>query len=251
MRRVKRRIFAGSVCEQIVYSVSDRVDVKKAKPRLRFKDDAERAAHRDAIARRRFARMINANHGPSSLYSTLTFDVEHEVYLWADAKRIRTRYRKLLQREFPDARIVIVMGRGKSTSRIHFHMITRDIPAEAIRRLWEYGDIVECKPLRRHNRYNGVDCGQDYTGLANYLFDHWTEEQGGHRYMATRNHVKPEAEAPQEVKREYTEERAPQPPKGYKLVEAKSTSFGYIYYKYIFDPDCDVNFGERRNKNTA
>lgn len=241
MKRVKRRIFSGTVCEQIVYNVSDRADVKKAKPRLRFKDEAERAAHRDMIARRRLQRLINANHGPSSLYSTLTFDDENEVHYFSDAKRIRTMFRKVLQKEFPDAKIIIVMGRGKNTNRIHFHMITSGIPAEAIRRLWKYGNIVECKPLRKHNRYSGVDCGTDYTGLANYLFDHWTEEQGGHRYMATKNHVKPEAEAPVEVKREYTEERAPAAPKGYKLVEAKATPFGYIYYKYILDPDVDLD----------
>ncbi len=237
MRKVKRRIFSGAVCEQIVYPVSDRAEIKTAEMRPRFKNEEERAAHRDAIARRRFARLINANHDPRSFYSTLTFDVAHEVYLFSDAKRIRTRWRRLLQKEYPSAKIIIVMGRGENTSRIHFHMISAGIPKEAIMRLWEYGEIVKVKPLRKCNRYGGVNYGQDYTGLANYLFDHWTEEQGGHRYMATRNHAKPDTEAPQEVKREYTEERAPQPPKGYKLVEAKATSFGYIYYKYVIDPE--------------
>lgn len=240
MKRVKRRIFAGTVCEQIVFAVSDRADVKKAKPRERFPDEEARAVHRDNIARKRFARLINANHGPSSLYSTLTFDDAHEVHYFSDAKRIRTKWKKKLQKEYPGAKIIIVMGRGENTERIHFHMISAGIPAEAIRRLWEHGNVVHIKPLRRHNRYGGVDCGTDYTGLANYLFDHWTKEQGGHRYMATRNHEKPEAETPVEVKREYTEERAPAAPKGYKLVEAKATPFGYIYYKYVKDPD--VNF---------
>ena len=241
MKRVKKRIFAGTVCEQLVYAVSDRADVKKAKPRERFPDEESRAAHRDAIARKRFARLINANHNPSSLYSTLTFDDANELHYFSDAKRIRTMWRKVLQRECPDAKIIIVIGRGDNTNRIHFHMISGGIPAEAIRRLWKYGKVVDAKPLRRHNKYNGVDCGTDYTGLANYLFDHWTEEQGGHRYMATRNHVKPEAETPVEVKREYTEERAPAAPRGYKLVEAKATPFGYIYYKYIKDPDVDFD----------
>lgn len=241
MKRVKKKIYSGTVCEQLVYSVSDRADVKKAKPRERFPDEESRAAHRDKIARLRFQRLINANHGPSSLYSTLTFDTAHELHSFEDAKRIRTIWRKTLQKEYPKALIVIVIGRGENTSRIHFHMITRGIPAEAIRRLWAYGEIVECKPLRRHNRYKGVDHGTDYTGLANYLFDHWTPEQGGHRYMATRNHKKPDTETPVEVKRDYTEERAPVAPRGYKLVEAISTPFGYIYYKYILDPDVNLD----------
>lgn len=241
MRRVKTRIYSGTVLEQMVFSVSDRTEVKKAKLRERFQDEAARAAHRDNIARKRFARLINANHGPSSMYSTLTFDDENELHYFSDAKRIRTKWKKKLQKEFPSAKIIIVMGRGKNTNRIHFHMISAGIPASAIRRLWEYGAVVDAKPLRSHNRYNGVDCGTDYTGLANYLFDHWTEEQGGHRYMATRNHVKPDAEPPVEVKREYTEERAPAAPRGYKLVEAKATPFGYIYYKYIKDPDVNLD----------
>ena len=40
---VKRRIFSGVVCEQEVYTVSDRANIKKAEPRPRFNDDEERA----------------------------------------------------------------------------------------------------------------------------------------------------------------------------------------------------------------
>ena len=44
MPRVKRRIFAGAVCEQQVYTISDRAkSIKKAKPKKpRFKSEAER-----------------------------------------------------------------------------------------------------------------------------------------------------------------------------------------------------------------
>ena len=49
MQRVKRRIFSGVVCEQEVYTVSDRANIKKAEPRPRFKDDEERAQHLSLI----------------------------------------------------------------------------------------------------------------------------------------------------------------------------------------------------------
>ncbi len=52
MQRVKRRIFSGVVCEQEVYTVSDRTNIKKAEPRPRFKDDEERAQHRIGISKR-------------------------------------------------------------------------------------------------------------------------------------------------------------------------------------------------------
>ncbi len=141
-----------------------------------------------------------------------------------------------LKYHFPDARIMIYMGRGKSTSRIHFHMVSDGIPEDMIRQLWGMGEIVRIDPLKEHNYYNGVDHGQDYTGLANYLFDHWTPEQGGHRWKQTTNLLKPDREAAKEIKRNYTESKAPRPPKGYILVESRATKYGYLYYKYVKEP---------------
>lgn len=60
MQRVKRRIFSGVVCEQEVYTVSDRANIKKAEPRPRFKDDEERAQHRIGISKRKHQRLVIA-----------------------------------------------------------------------------------------------------------------------------------------------------------------------------------------------
>jgi len=115
-------------------------------------------------------------------------------------------------------------------------MISEGVPEELIRKQWIYGDVLRIEHLREHNYYNGVDHGRDYTGLANYLFDHWTPEQGGHRWKATRNLKKPEREPAKEIKRNYSENRPPRPPKGYILVESKVTRFGYMYFKYVLEP---------------
>ena len=82
-----------------------------------------------------------------------------------------------------------------------------------------------------------MDHGQDYTGLANYLFDHWTPEQGGHRWRPTKNLRQPEREKPKEIKREYSEHKPPKAPKGYMLVESRATKYGYLYFKYVKIPD--------------
>ena len=232
MQRVKRRIFSGVVCEQEVYTVSDRTNIKKAEPRQRFKDDEERAQHRIGISKRKHQRLVNENFSPLSLYSTLTFDDDSEVHTFSEARRIRDNYFRRLQRACPDAKIIIYMGRGKSTNRIHFHMISDGIPEETISGKWNDGSVIHIRHLREHNYYNGVDYGQDYTGLADYLFNHWTPEQGGHRWKATRNLRQPEKEAPTLALRTYTEKKAPIAPKGYKLVEAR-----YIYYKYVREPE--------------
>lgn len=242
MRRVKRRTFSGCVCEQEIYNVAD--DGAKpieAKPRLRFKDDEERERHRAGISRRKHIRAFNANFSPRSLYSTLTFDDEHEVYDFRDAKRRRDNLIRRLKREYPDAVIFAYLGRGKNTARIHMHMVSDGIPEDVIKKQWREGEILRINNLREHNFYElpgkgKTDCGWDYTGLANYLFDHWTPEQGGHRWKATKNARKYDREDAREIKRIYSETRPPAPPKGYILVDFKTTSYGYMYFKYVLAP---------------
>ncbi len=239
MRQAKRRIFAGAVCEQVVYAVPDGVrTIANYTPRPRFKDDAERQRHKLGISRRKHATEFNANFSPESVYSTLTFDPDWEVHEFETAKRIRNNYVRVLKRAYPDAVIFFYIGRGKSTHRIHFHMVSQGIPKDFISKKWKYGKIKRIDNLRPHNYYDGVDHGQDYTGLANYLFDHWTPEIGGHRWFKTKNARKPEREEPTEVhvRGGYTEKRAPVAPKGYTLVETKATKYGCYYYKYVCLP---------------
>jgi len=170
MQKVKRRIFSGVVCEQEVFCISDRIkDIKQASPRLRFKNEEEREKHREGISRRKHARLINENFSPASLYCTLTLDDAHEVHTFTEAKKIRDRYIRRLKYDYPDAVIFAYLGRGKSTHRIHMHMLADGVPPEAIQRKWGQGSILRIDHLREHNYYNGVDHGQDYTGLANYL----------------------------------------------------------------------------------
>lgn len=234
-RTIKKRIFAGAICQQIVYKVSDHAkDPKKDKPQVRFKTPEERAEHRRLIGRRKHARQFNANYSPRSLYSTLTFDNEHEVHTFEDARRIRDNYYRTLMYAFPEARIHIYMGRGKGTQRIHFHMVSDGIPEETIRKKWKNGDVLRIEHLRESCTYQGKNIGQDYTGLANYLYDHWTEEQGGQRYKYSRKTcVQPEEEPATECVREYSPERPPIAPKGYDFVSTEYNKYGYICFHYV------------------
>jgi hypothetical protein len=238
MKRVKRRRFSGCVCEQIVYNISDRTaDLSKSRPvRPRFQDEEERAAHRTAISRRKFQRLINS-FGSEGRYTTLTLNNEDEVHSFAEARRLRDNYVRRLTYRYPDAKVVIVMGRGKHTDRIHYHMVSEGIPEEEISRLWGLGDVIRITKLKAHNYYDGVDHGRDYTGLANYLFDHWTPEQGGHRWKQTRNVKEPKPEAAVEVKQEYSVSRPPRAPKGFFLVEAVGNRYGFLYFKYVMKPE--------------
>ena len=89
-KRHKRRLFAGAVCTQIVYNVSEQADIKSSKPRKpRFQTQAERDEFNSKISAGKFAALINANFGPTSLYSTLTLSAEFEVHTAEEIKRIR------------------------------------------------------------------------------------------------------------------------------------------------------------------
>lgn len=252
MKRIRKRTFAGVSLEVIFFHRSDKTrNIKAAKPRMRFKDQSERDHHKTQISRRLHARLFNENFSPSSLYCTLTFGDEYEIHTFDEAKLVRDRYWNYLKRHFPDAVIFMYMGRGKTTNRIHFHMVVNGIPESFIVEKWEYGKVVHIRNLREHNYYNGQDYGQDYTGLANYLFDHWTPEIGGHRWKMTKNVRRPQEEDAKEVKREYTVDKPPKPPKGYMLVEAKANQYGYLYFKYVKIPPKDTERHRKRNFQTG
>lgn len=241
---IKRRIFAGAVCEQEVYFMPHsvrRVGGETRAPRIRFRSAAERERHNTEVSRRKHTRLFNENFDPSSLYSTLTLDDENEVYSFAEIKKLRDLYMRRLKYKYPEAVIFAYVGRGKTTQRFHMHMVSNGIPAEEIARLWTYGKIFRIEHLRENCRYKHddghiYDHGRDYTALANYLFNHWTPEQGGKRWKMTKNARKPEIEDAQECKRFYSIEHPPIAPKGYELVDARSTEYGFYLFRYIKKP---------------
>lgn len=243
MKTMRRSTDMGAVRIQIVYNVPDGVrkpwnyDPERVS-RDRFEDDEAYEQFKRTISRKKHYQNFQANFSPSSLYSTLTFDDDYEVHTFPEAKKIRANFIRVLKRAYPDAVIFLYMGRGKSTHRIHFHMVSEGIPEDFISRKWKYGTIKRISHLREHCYYDGVDHGPDYEGLANYLFDHWTEEVGGHRWFQTKNARKPDKEQPTEVRIRggYSEKRPPRAPKGYKLVETRATKYGYLYFKYVVIP---------------
>ena len=233
--------------------------------RERFANEEERKQHGENMSRKRHTQLVNANFEPGDIYATLTFDREHEVHDFEEGKRLRDNFVRRLKYKYPKAVIFVYMGRGSNGNRIHFHALIKGVPAEYVLHQWPYGkgkkerknaeedvewvllsgrpfvkDGVRLVGLDAERRYNGRNHGADYTALANYLFDHWTEEQGGHRWKMTRNALQPEREEdflePEEVRRQYNEDNPPPAPRGYIFVESRSTSYGYLYFKYVRKP---------------
>ena len=252
--RIKKRTFAGVVCEQEVYTISPGGQKATAsEPRLRFNNEAERAAHREGISRRKHARLINANFRPEDLYLTLTFDRKNECHTYEECWKMLKRYISRIRRKYPHAKLAYYCGRGENTNRYHVHMLAAGITADVLISKWGYGEVEDAQKLWAHVMYDGVDHGPDYTSLANYLFDHWEPEQGPHRYHHTRNLEQPKEEDYTICRRNYSEINPPDPPKGYKLVEARGTKYGYFYFKYVIEPRqkfMDFDAGIRKPKRT-
>lgn len=256
-RIYKRRIFAGPVCEQLVYPVSDKSKAPSSytpeqQKKNRFENEAEYTRFKREISRRTHNRNFHANFVPGDLYSTLTFSDDWEVHTFEEAKRLRDNFIRVLKRKYPDAVIFLYMGRGKGTQRIHYHMVSHGIPKTFIDEKWKYGTVKRFAELRAHNWYDGVDHGADFTGLANYLFDHWTEEIGGRRWFQTKNARKPEVEEPTPVNITggYSAKRPPRPPKGYKLVEVNGTKYGFWRFRYVLEPPPDPHKGRQKKTDS-
>lgn len=240
--QVKKRIFAGAVCEQVVYQAEEGTrGISKKNPRPRFKNDEEREEHKRLISRRHFCLLVNENFGPTSIYSTLTFSQEYECHDFIEARFLIERFWRRIKYYYKEAKAVLVMGRGSGTKRIHVHMISDGIPIEELEKLWNYGSICEFSNLREHNfdRKTGKDLGRDYTGLANYLFDHWTQEQGnGKRYKGTSNLRQPEEEKATICMVQYSKEKPPKAPKGYVYTgDCIVTKYGYMRFHYVAIPE--------------
>lgn len=234
MRRVKKRIFSGSVCEQIVYNIGERGKAKTAKPKIRFNSEEERADHRKKIALRRFIRKVNANFTPAGHFATLTLSKEFECHGFDEARAIRKNFIRRLLYKYPEAKLIIVMGRGRSTARIHFHMIIEGVPVEYIRKCWKEGTVLRIDHLREHNRTpDGKDLGADFTAVATYCFEHWSEEQGGHYAYCSRTLEQPEEEDPTICARDYDEDHPPITPKGFEYVSCTWNRYGYYIFKYV------------------
>ena len=236
--RVKRPVYSGAVCEIEVYDIPDRtINICPAEPKKpRFKNNEERERHRMGIARRDHIRKFNENVDPSWFYSTLTCDSRNEIHSLEEGYEEGTLLLRRLKYRNPEAKVFLYMGKGRRKKRVHFHMVTWGLTKEQVESAWTLGKVEHFDPLRERNIYNGVDCGRDYTGLANYLFDHWTPEHPGRsHYRCTTNMRQPEKDDAKEAKRKYSEKRPPVTPKGYRYIGCTDNKAGYLCFKYVYE----------------
>lgn len=170
MRRVKVRTYSGVVCEQEVFDIPDKLqDMRTA-----------RRGARD-LPPRRSGSSTSWRFPAANIPAFLTPTLARPLYTAPSPFPTSTRYIPLRRPSgcgtispppavrLPGCADMAYLGRGKATQRIHMHMVSEGVPEEYIRKQWYLGSVVRIEHLREHCYYDGVDHGQDYTGLANYL----------------------------------------------------------------------------------
>lgn len=254
MPNCKRVTRSGAVCEIECYTVSETVrDIGKSSPKPEnIRTPEEKVRYNNHRSEKRFVRLVNTNFTSAAYYVTLTYDDEHLPKSYEEAQKKLDNYIRRLRYSNPHAKIVAVTGYGRSSGRLHHHLIIDFVSENDILSKWFFGKIAKVEHLRKNNYYNGVNHGEDFTALAIYMHKHTPSEHKGKRWKQTKNIQQPIQEKAKQVKRIYTPERPPQTPEGFELVEVKRCEFfnGYICFKYVRIPceplNIQPNFSKRR-----
>lgn len=235
--RCRRKVKSGSVLEVEYYNLPDgtRMPSDKEPRPLSSRTDEQRADDLMRRSLRRFIRIVNANFNRDSWYVTLTYRDDVLPASEGEARKELDKYIRRLQYAYPSIRIVAVTGRGDRSGRLHHHLIIDGIGVKDITDKWLMGDVARVEQLRAHNYILGVDCGEDYTGLATYLHGH-AQDRKGKRWKQTRTVMQPDIQPAKECKRECTPDK-PTKIKGYRFCEVHTTDWGYVCYKYISDSE--------------
>lgn len=238
MPNCKRVTRSGAVYEIEIYPVSDKVrDFSKSEPKpVNVRTPEEKKQYNRHKSEKHFVRLVNKNFTGSGYYVTLTYDNEHLPQSYTAALKCLDNYIRRLRYSNQNARIIAVTGYGSRSGRLHHHLIIEGVSEGDILSRWNCGSVAKAEHLRKHNYYNGIDCGEDFTALAVYLHKHAPAEYKGKRWKQTKSIMQPIQEKARQVKRAYSPERPPKAPAGYVFVEARTSEYyksGYVYFKYV------------------
>ena len=245
----RRDTLSGVVLEIEQYTISDNVvNIKKSKPKVHTRTPEEKIIHNDKKSERQFIRNVNTNFNSFAYYVTLTYADEYLPDNYNDAQKQLRLYNRRLKYRCPKAKIIAVTGYGSRSKRLHHHLIILGANEDDIKSKWINGKLVRAERLRAHNYYNGIDQGEDYTGLAIYLHEHTKgTSHVGKRWIQTKNLEQPDEKPAREIKKPYSEDKPPKAPKGYMLVAITSYPYfvnSYIKFKYVRIPPkpLDIQF---------
>lgn len=208
MPRYLKRIWAGDVYEEKIY-FSPRERGMSCERAAKENLSTEKMEEYNCMeARRKCARMVNANFRQGDLFLTLTFrervDVENALRLF---RNFISRLKRLRKRKgYSELKYLYVVESKRKREHIHLLINKMELTMKELSEVWGLGRVM----------VSILEPGGDYTGLAFYITKENYKEYGK-RWSGSRNLAKPK-EKVMLISKEKEIKRA-RVPKNYKVIE--------------------------------
>lgn len=208
MPRYLKRIWAGDVYEEKIY-FSPRERGISCERAARENLSTEKMEEYNCIeARRKCARMVNANFRQGDLFLTLTFrervDVENALRLF---RNFISRLKRLRKRKgYSELKYLYVVESKRKREHVHLLINKMDLTMKELSEVWGLGRVM----------VSILEPGGDYTGLAYYITKENYKEYGK-RWSGSRNLEKPKVKVT--LVSEEKKTKRLRVPKNYKVIE--------------------------------
>lgn len=208
MPKYIKRIWAGDVYEEKIYFSPRERGIsceRAAKENLSTEDMAE---YNCLEAKRRCARMVNANFKEGDLFLTLTFrervDIKTALRLFRNFINRLKRLRK--RKGYSELKYLYVVESKRKREHVHLLINKMDLTMKELSEVWGLGRVM----------VSILEPGGDYTGLAYYITKENYKEYGK-RWSGSRNLEKPKVKVT--LVSEEKKTKRLRVPKNYKVIE--------------------------------
>lgn len=145
------------------------------------------ANEQDAV--KRLARILNCNFKAGDLWVTLRYSDDRLPETEEEAKAIAAKFlrkaKAMLKKEGKELRYVMTTSSTRPASgekaRLHHHIVMDAVSWEAMQKLWPDNEFT----------YRRLDNRKDYTGIARYMIENASKEDGKRRWSPSKNLKKP------------------------------------------------------------
>lgn len=196
------------------------------------------------LAKRRLARLINANFVSDDLWITLKYEQDNRPASKEAAKEILTKFMRKLRRIYTKAGIELkaikVTAIGERGALHHHLVINQGVPTREITKLWR--EISGASSKAHPPFYVPLYPDGEYSSLASYIVDQLDIDEGDifeRKWTATRNLIKPTEISKRDIP-EIKWQEPPVPIEGYYIdtysIEAGTnevTGRPYLFYRMV------------------
>lgn len=208
MPRYLKRIWAGDVYEEKIYFSPRERGISCERAAKENLSTEKMVEYNCMAAKRRCARMVNANFKEGDLFLTLTFrervDIKTALRLFRNFIERLKRLRK--RKGYAELKYLYVVERKNKREHVHLLINKMDLTMKELSEVWGLGRVM----------VSILEPGGDYTGLAFYITKENYKEYGK-RWSGSRNLEKPKVKVT--LVSEEKKTKRLRVPKNYKVIE--------------------------------